>query len=287
MFSSTILDVAVGMIFTFLAISLASGIIVEGISSIIKWRANTLLAGIKQLVNDGTFTDLAKDLYEHAAINARGPGAAAPQQNKPSYIDANQFANALMDITGISQQIAKAGAGAPPTVQDLKNTVDAKVMVSKNPQINELLNGMIDRTLGNPDRIKLELANWFDLAMDRLSGAYKRRTQLVSFIIAMVLAVTFNVDAVKVGRVLWEQPTVVDKLKLDNKVPDVKTVLPILETTLPIGWPRGHFFAIRTTRTRVGRSLRQLISRRRSLDGCSPPLPPCSEPHFGSTCYRV
>ena len=75
MFQTTILDVAIGLVFMFLGISLIVSAITEGVASMVNWRARTLLAGVQSLLNDPNFTALAKDLYYHALIN---PLAAAP-----------------------------------------------------------------------------------------------------------------------------------------------------------------------------------------------------------------
>jgi hypothetical protein len=55
MFGSTVLDLAIGLIFTFLIISLITSTATEAISSASGWRANTLLQGIKDLLNDQNF----------------------------------------------------------------------------------------------------------------------------------------------------------------------------------------------------------------------------------------
>ena len=85
MFGSTILDVAIGLIFSFLAISLFTSATVEAINSLLQLRAVNLKSGIMALVNDPGFAGLAKELYAHALISPLGPGlqqppaAAAPQ----------------------------------------------------------------------------------------------------------------------------------------------------------------------------------------------------------------
>ena len=79
MFNSNVLEVGVGLIFTFLAVSLITGAIIEAITSIIGWRANTLKNGIKALLNDPGFNGLARDLYAHASVNPRGPGTTAAE----------------------------------------------------------------------------------------------------------------------------------------------------------------------------------------------------------------
>jgi hypothetical protein len=48
---------------------------------------------------------------------------------------------------------------------------------------------------------------WFNNAMDRLSGAYKRKAQLVTFVIGVILALTLNVDTIQVATSLWREPT--------------------------------------------------------------------------------
>lgn len=101
MFGSIILDVAMGLIFTFLVLSLVTSAAVEMVASALAWRANTLLQGVKELLNDDSFTGLVKEIYNHAAVNPRTNGTAESEEQlgpKPSYIDPMQFASALTDI---------------------------------------------------------------------------------------------------------------------------------------------------------------------------------------------
>jgi len=48
---------------------------------------------------------------------------------------------------------------------------------------------------------------WFTDSMDRLSGWYKRRAQLVAFLLGLVLALILNVDTINVTISLWREPT--------------------------------------------------------------------------------
>src|ERR1051326_8102050 len=102
MFSSTILDVAVGLIFAFFTVSLAASAILEAIAGIITWRSRTLLKGVKDLLNDQAFTGLAAQLYQHALINPRNSGQGtnerALRKNAPAYIEPKQFAEAMVDV---------------------------------------------------------------------------------------------------------------------------------------------------------------------------------------------
>src|SRR5258707_12276369 len=99
MFNSSVLDVAIGLIFVFLAFSLAVSSLVEAIASMLKWRSTTLLWGVKDLLNDKLFEGLALNLYNHALVNPRGSGAARNEKDlthPPAYINADQFADAMV-----------------------------------------------------------------------------------------------------------------------------------------------------------------------------------------------
>ena len=266
MFGSTILDVAAGIVFGFLAISLFTSAAVEAINSLFNVRVTNLKTGIMALVNDPNFTGLAKQLYQHASINPLGPGGVDPLKNAPAYIDKMQFASAMLDITGLSTLVATAAAHAPAaqTADALKAQVEAlnaQIAEISDPQIRQLLQGIVNRSAGDVERIKTELANWFDNAMDRLSGEFKRWTQVLTFVIALIVALVVNLDTIRVGTLLWEQPALADKLKspslpspatpknADDAIQSGEVTLSVIarmaEDGLPVGWPPGHFFEIR------------------------------------------
>jgi hypothetical protein len=53
---------------------------------------------------------------------------------------------------------------------------------------------------------RVNLESWFNDAMDRLSGAYKRRATTIAFMIGLFLALILNVDSINVARSLWREP---------------------------------------------------------------------------------
>ena len=90
MFNSTVLDVGIGLIFTFLAVSLVASLVTEALASMLKWRSATLLTGIKNLLNDDAFGGLAKSIYNHALFNPRADGKAGSEKEiktPPAYVD--------------------------------------------------------------------------------------------------------------------------------------------------------------------------------------------------------
>ena len=52
-------------------------------------------------------------------------------------------------------------------------------------------------------QLQTNLENWYNDAMDRVSGWYKRYTQNVLMIIGLGLAIAFNVSSVRIAHTLW------------------------------------------------------------------------------------
>ena len=201
MFNSTIFDVAFGLVSVFLSISLFTSALTEAVSTIVHLRARTLLSGIKQLLNDPKFDGLALELYNHALVNPLSNGTTtsgvAPSV-KPSYIQPQHFALALID----TMQRA-AGQAA---------TLDQSIDKIADPQIKATLQTLYEQGGGQLNAFRDEVARWFDNAMDRLSGVYKRWTKLISFVLALLIAALFNADPIHLADTLWQRPALAERL---------------------------------------------------------------------------
>lgn len=225
MLNSTVLDVAVGLIFAFLAVSLAVSAIVEAIASQRGWRAATLFEGVKKLLNDPKFEGLALKMYNHALVNPLDSGTArgrASLKDMPSYIDSGEFADALLQITNM--------ASAAPT------EIESAIRQIRDEQLRQLFQGIYDRTEGKVVQMRSEIAAWFDNGMDRIGGVYKRQTQLWSFIIGVSIAAAWNVDTIALSRALWQQPMLARTIASTDNPISRDAVLKLAQLQLPIGW---------------------------------------------------
>ena len=102
MFGSNVLEIAIGIVFVYLLLSLLCTVINEGIANFWEMRGKNLLSGVKNLLNDPDFTSLAQHVYNHGLIGGVMQGVTDfTQKNRlPSYIAPANFALALMDILG-------------------------------------------------------------------------------------------------------------------------------------------------------------------------------------------
>ncbi|MGZ2747687.1 hypothetical protein [Burkholderia stagnalis] len=113
MFGSNSLEIATGLVFIYLSISLVCSSITEAIAWFLNHRGKTLCAGIKNLLNDPAYKSLAQQLYSHGLVCSISQYAAMPAQRNrwPSYMSSGTFAQALVDM------LASRGAAISPDLQ--------------------------------------------------------------------------------------------------------------------------------------------------------------------------
>lgn len=224
MFGSTVLEVAIGMTFCYGFVGLLVSTLQEAIAAALHLRARTLLKGIRTMLNDPDFTGLARNLYAHALVNPRDDGSATDPhelRHKPSYIDPKHFAIALIDTI---QTI-------PGNFEQLGRDID----LVRDPQVRGALRSIYLRAHGSLPVFQENAARWFDNTMERVSGAYKRKSLAISLFISMAIAVAFNIDSVHLFQTLWTQPTLAAQLKaMPGAVIDTEMLASL--RTLPVGW---------------------------------------------------
>jgi hypothetical protein len=135
-----------------------------------------------------------------------------------------------------------------------------------NPRLSNSVSAVIKQAEGyalNTDQVvataRLNLETWFNDAMDRLSGSYKRKAQLIAFIIGVILALILNVDSISVATSLWREPTLREAIIAQAQSYATSSAsqsgvttasplqnIPVLETQLqalniPFGWTFAPF----------------------------------------------
>ncbi|HUZ91918.1 MAG TPA: hypothetical protein VMU78_08470, partial [Methylocella sp.] len=245
MFNSTIIDVAIGMVLSFLAVSLAASAITEAFSSVLKLREKTLLKGVQDLLNDTHFTGLARDLYNHALVNPLASGTAKKIKDfkhTPAYIDSRQFALAFYNA--LEKKTPQAAAGQTPSADDVIGKIT-------DPQLRTAMEALWDISAKDADAFKHNIAVWFDNSMDRLTGWYKRWTQWMSFVVALAIAALFNVNVLYESAQIWTRPAVItdlaalhfeaggEAMKPDQAATTASSLFNALEPAFLIGWVKG------------------------------------------------
>jgi hypothetical protein len=231
MFGSVILDVAIGMAFVYLLLSLIASVIQEMLAAFMQLRAANLERGLRSLFSGDSLRaekDLVDCIYDHGLVRglysdplrdsnkiqsrfrkmmdavrqlARRLIGIMPdkpltiQANPlllPSYIPSRTFALALIDVLNANKE---QGYRAMSSITKALEEHD-------NKAAQALLTLAIDAR-GDVVAFQRNLEEWYNDAMDRVSGWYKRYTQRVLVVIGLLLAIAFNVNSVRVARSLW------------------------------------------------------------------------------------
>jgi len=195
MFGLEMLDLAIGIIFIFLLLSLICSALNELLEAWLKNRAANLEKGIRELLSDPDGTAMAEKLYNHPLVFALFRGKYAPGSKKlPSYIPSRNFALALMDIVLPASQTSEPAQSLQPlrtAVGDLPNE-----------KLKEALLTLLNAAGGNIDKVRQNIEDWYNSSMDRVAGWYKRRVQIIILFLGFGIAIFTNADTIAIFKSL-------------------------------------------------------------------------------------
>jgi len=188
MFGSDILELVVGLVFIYWLLSLLCSGINEMISAAVSMRAKDLEKAIRNLLDDPKGIGLGKSIYDHGLIRALGK-----EGKKPSYIQSRAFALALMDMVAPSGSFSYA-----------KKAEDIKEAIKKiqNDRLRQALLALADDAGSELSRLRENIERWFNDAMERVSGWYKRKVQIIITFVALAVCAALNADTFKIVKYL-------------------------------------------------------------------------------------
>lgn len=265
MFNSVVLDVAIGLIFVFVLVSSLCSAIREGIEAWLKTRASYLEYSIRQLLRDPDGLTITKDFFQHPLIRAlyRGDYPTAPQAKEPgpwrsgrglpSYIPARTFVLALLDLAarGPVEPAHKSDSAAGTTSETgvsgstgvTFESLRQGIRTLDNPPLERALQAALDAAAGDLNRARKYLEAWYDDAMERASGWYRRSTQWVLLGIAIVVVCTLNINAIRIAEHLYHDPAARSLAVASVSNPDERTYeqakADLEALNLPLGWGQG------------------------------------------------
>lgn len=225
MFGSTVLEVAIGLTFCYGTLALVVNTLQEALAAAFGLRANMLLDAVKRMLDDPRCEALAQSLYDHPLVNPHGgkrsgrgmarPGLARPG---PSYIEPAHFAIALLDSL-------RSNPAVP---------LQAAIEALPDEQLRRVLLALYRQASGDLQRFQDGIAGWFNSTMERLSGVYKRRQLLTSFLLALLLTILLNIDSIHLFQTLWQNPALSAQIKAAPSALDAEALRQLW--TMPIGW---------------------------------------------------
>jgi hypothetical protein len=188
-----ILNAAIGLILTFLLLGLLGATVHEVAASVLRSRARLLRAGLQRLLSNGAGSGpLFEKVFRHSLVQSLSA------QGLPSYVPAASFSMALFDSLG--------EAGGDSSQGSRFSQIERGVEALRAGPTKQSLSAFIVESGGDLEVLRACVEAWFKDAMDRLSGIYKRRSQMIHLLFGLAVAVSFNVDSIHLARVLWQYP---------------------------------------------------------------------------------
>jgi hypothetical protein len=172
----------------------------ELIAGLLRLRARNLEEGIARLLTD---EQLKERLFAHPLVKTLGqPGRTlADTGRKPSYLPANKFALALLDLVAPAATTG-GGKADEPTRAQVQQAID-----TLPDDLRRSLTLLWRQATGDLDQFRTQIEAWFNDAMERVSGWYRRRTRVILVVIGLGVAVVLNVSTVTVASGLWTNAT--------------------------------------------------------------------------------
>jgi hypothetical protein len=244
MFGSALLEILIGLAFVYLLLAVICSALSEWIARIFAMRSKNLEAGIRNLLED---PELVQKVYQHPLLKSfYRKGWFDKLRNRrggPSYISSRTFTLALLDIAAPADPKDR-----PKDFEGVRHAV-AKCNVLNDTMKTALL-VLIDEGAGDLKKARENIENWFDDTMNRVSGWYKRKAQLIVLLLALVFCVALNADTITITNSLSSDSTlraaVVAAAEETAKAPPPDSKTPLTRITelrselehlgLPIGW---------------------------------------------------
>lgn len=253
MLDSPILDVGIGLLLIYLIFALVCSAINEHITQLLSLRAEMLWAGIRALLADHEGKGMAQEIYNspfilsissrlaplrqpNAVVASASPAPAttvAPSdpwtRPKPSYIPADVFSLALI------QKLA--GETHPVTFADLEKGINNPACSLKQEVRSNLLH-LIHAAGGDLEKARRNIESWYNAAMDRTSGWFKQRVQVMLLAIGFVVAFAMNADTLMMMDKLWTNKAQRTALVAQANIQDTGSAPSINSDSLKglIGW---------------------------------------------------
>ncbi|MCW6035659.1 hypothetical protein K4A83_05145 [Spirulina subsalsa FACHB-351] len=202
----TLLNVAIGLVFIYLTLSLFVSALEEFLAGLLKARAKNLRDGIINLLEGkGAEGEMMGKLYHHPLIRSLSQGRIKNKLQQmlpsPSYIPSDVFSTALLEVLKREYNI---DFNYSDNIQSLIDKLDQHKQSEPSPRKRYLINNIAalarqaESRLTTTDlkvrHLHQEISNWFDQSMERASGVYKRQAKLWAFVLGFGVSVIFNAD---------------------------------------------------------------------------------------------
>jgi len=251
-----ILEVAVGLVFTWLILSVGTSQLEEYIVQRLNWRSRFLENSLMDMFQSHELVD---QFYDHPLVHSLYTRSMFGKLQKPTNIPNEIFAQAAVDVLlnagkngdeipagsmnmavmkkSISESMGYLQANNHSLAQTMKHIVPN---MDEDPGIPVLESSKLDANLA---KLRNNTEVWFETTMSGASLSYRNNARMIALLLGFALAWVFNVDSLQITSRLWRDPTVRQAIVAQASNIDPKdetgfdnTMAKLNDLSLPVGW---------------------------------------------------
>jgi len=195
MTTTLILNIAITLVFIYLIVALIVTAVNETFFTLLRTRSKFLKRAIENLFFDKEWKQIAGQVKDSPFIRTL---QKAPKVF-PAVIPTKTFIDALLCILGKGKM-------------DL-DTIRAAI--TSKPEKGELftvLQALMSQPEMDLDKLKQEIGQIYDNAMDRITGWFRRYARILSMFFALIITAGLNIDTIDITLNLWKNKERAEKL---------------------------------------------------------------------------
>lgn len=196
LFNSPILDIALTLVFIYFMLGLIVSSLNEIVMSFLKKRQAFLKEAISELLFDEHWKGISTQLINSPFIQS----LKKKNDHFPAYIPSRSFAQAMIDVI-------RNNKDTELTVKKIREELTGDNSPIKG-EAKKMLLGLLDQAENDFSKFQSGLERFYDDAMDRANGWYKKYVRVWIFCISISLCILLNVDSILITKRLWQDPAI-------------------------------------------------------------------------------
>jgi hypothetical protein len=254
-----LLEVAIGLVVTWLILSIATSQLQEYIVELLSWRSRFLENNLRDMFQS---RELVDQFYSHPFIRSLYTKNMLGKEQKPTNIPNEIFAKAAVDvflnagkrgaevpaesmtISGMQQHLKESMGYLESNSQPLARTIQH--LVPKMDAVMTTVEEEATKLENNLAKFRSNSEAWFDTTMTEASRSYRKNAHAIALVIGIGIALVLNIDSINITNRLWRDPTLRQAIVAQAGNIDPKdetsfdtTAAKLNELSLPIGWARN------------------------------------------------
>lgn len=198
----------------FATVSFAASAAAEFVSSALRWRAKSLLDGMKRLLDDRQLQGLALQVYNNLIVNPLGSGGAqseAQLENIATQVKPEAFGVAILQIlhivpSAIGSNDQPVDPALPLDVRIANARANARRVITlyvsseaNQAALIRFAEALIEDNKAVQSDMEKAAAAWFDYAMTHVGAEFQRRMRFTTFVFALIIAAILDLKPIPFG----------------------------------------------------------------------------------------